>query len=234
MKLKYVLILVTLFSFNFLAANPITADTLIKVSGKILSKKDSSVIVAGILYEKLPYYDDMGMSSASTEGKFEIFLRKGSEYSISLNGISGNYEPFSQTILAKDQGGLQMSLVLWVNPVAVEELITLDNLTFTRGSAVISSSSYKSLDEFVIYINGRPEVNLQLEGHTDIAGNADANMALSKARVEAVAEYLIKNGVKKNRISTIAYGGTKPLSTERSEQAIAKNRRVEVRLIRIN
>ena len=65
-----------------------------------------------------------------------------------------------------------------------------------------------------------------------LAGNAEANMKLSEARVEAVKEYLVKNGINKNRILTKAFGGSQPLFTERTDEAKTKNRRVEVRVIR--
>ncbi len=71
-----------------------------------------------------------------------------------------------------------------------------------------------------------------MEGHTDFAGNPDANMRLSEARVIAVQEYLIDQRVKKSRIFTKAFGGTQPVSQERTDEAKARNRRVVVRVIR--
>jgi len=68
-------------------------------------------------------------------------------------------------------------------------------------------------------------------GHTDFAGNAEANMELSQERVEAVKDYLVKKGVKKNRIRLKAFGGSNPVSRERTEEARAANRRVEVRVL---
>ncbi|MEM8895354.1 MAG: OmpA family protein, partial [Bacteroidota bacterium] len=79
--------------------------------------------------------------------------------------------------------------------------------------------------------NDRPDKIIQLEGHTDFQGNSAANMQLSQDRVDAVKEYLVDNGIKKNRVLTKAFGGTQPLSTERTDEAKASNRRVEVRII---
>ena len=82
------------------------------------------------------------------------------------------------------------------------------------------------------YLNERPGMVIQLEGHTDFAGNADANMALSQARVEAVKDYMVGKGIKKNRLYTKAFGGTQPLTEERTDEAKTRNRRVEVRVLR--
>ena len=77
----------------------------------------------------------------------------------------------------------------------------------------------------------RSEIKIQLEGHTDFAGNSDANMRLSQERVESVKTYLVKAGVKKNRILLKAFGGSKPITRDRSEEGRRMNRRVEVRVI---
>ena len=174
------------------------------------------------------------MTKSALDGAFQFDMTEGVSYNFRIEGVSG-FEPFEkQVTIDSDESG-QMLLELKVIPIApeeLEELIRLDNLNFNRGSATILSSSYQSLDEFIIYVNERPDVSIQLEGHTDFAGNPDANMRLSQARVESVAEYLSSNGVKKNRITTKAFGGSQPLSEDRTDEAKKLNRRVEVRLIR--
>lgn len=202
------------------------------VNGKVLNKKDSSQIPSvTIYYEKLPYYDDMGMTKSSLRGEFNFNLALNTKYNFRIEGTPG-YEPYAEEISISKGEEDTLNLVLWVQPEELEELIRLDNLNFNRGSATILPSSFQSLDEFITYVEQRPNVLIQLEGHTDFAGNPDANLRLSQARVESVAEYLISHGVKKARIITKAFGGSQPLSTERTDEAKTMNRRVEVRLIR--
>ena len=119
-----------------------------------------------------------------------------------------------------------------MKPDGEVSLITLENLIFSRGSDQISSSSYQELDQLVVWLNDRPNVIIQLEGHTDFEGNEEANLALSEARVSAIKDYLQSKGIKKKRVLTKAFGGTVPLSTDRTDEAKARNRRVEVRIIR--
>ena len=221
-----------LAGFILLAGAVNAQDKMIRVHGKVLSNKDSSAVNASILYEKLPYYDDMGMARTSLDGSFEFHLVEGTTYNIRIENIP-NYEPFLQELnIVANEGNDGENIDFYVTRVEDEELITLENLVFSRGSATISPSSYPALNEFIEYINNRPEVNIQLEGHTDFAGNADANMRLSEARVQSVAEYLTSNGVKKARVTVKAFGGSQPLTMERTEEAKTRNRRVEVRLIR--
>lgn len=204
------------------------SDQYVRVYGQILSAKDSSAVAAAsMLYEKLPYYDDMGMNKSTAEGTFELYLLNGTDYNFKLT--KSGYEELTKQITI---GNDEMQMDLYLKPDEELELMTIENLIFARGSDRISESSYSSLDELVAYLDERPNMVIQLEGHTDFAGNAEANMALSQARVEAVKEYLVDKGIKKNRVFTKAFGGTDPLTTERTDEAKTRNRRVEVRVLR--
>ncbi len=219
-----------LFAFFSLALFATThaqvpGDTLVLLQGKMFKAADSTPVVGNILYEKLPYYDDMGMASTKTDGSYEIQVIKGKTYSLSVS--KDGFKKYKQDIDVKDN---QIHNIYVAEDVI--ELRKLENLIFSRGSDRISPSSYQELDELATWLNENSTIIIQLEGHTDFAGNPDANMRLSEARVIAVQEYLIDKKVKKSRIFTKAFGGTQPLTKERTDEAKTLNRRVEVRVIR--
>ena len=199
--------------------------TLATVKGKMLRAQDSTAISGNILYEKLPYYDDMGLVSVSEEGSFEVQLVKGEKYSFSVS------KPGYHKYQSDQEIDGDMELDLYVKEDIIE-LRKLENLNFASGSDRINSASYQELDELAQYLKDNPTLVIQLEGHTDFDGNAEANLRLSQSRVEAVKNYLIDKKVKKNRIFTKAFGGTQPLTDERTPEGRAQNRRVEVRFIR--
>lgn len=202
-----------------------STDTLVTVKGKMLKSQDSTEISGSILYEKLPYYDDMGLVSVAESGAYEIQLVKGETYSFSVSK-PGFIKYQSNFDIDGD-----MMLDLYVKEDIIE-LRKLENLNFGRGSDRINEASYQELDELADYLTVNSTLIIQLEGHTDFDGNAEANLRLSQSRVEAVKNYLIDKKVKKNRIFTKAFGGTQPLTTERTPEGRAQNRRVEVRFIR--
>ena len=74
---------------------------------------------------------------------------------------------------------------------------------------------------------------ISLEGHTDNVGTTAYNMNLSKRRVDAVAAELVKQGMLADRVTTQAFGETRPLAPNRNSDGTdnpvgrAKNRRVE-------
>lgn len=205
------------------AQNP--NDTLVLVKGTLLNVSDSTPVTGIVYYEKLPYYDDMGVVSAGSNGSFEVQLIKNQKYNFKVT--KQGFKPFAEE---KEVTGA-LTYNIYIKEDALE-LLKLEQLNFASGSDRISPSSYKELDELADFLLQNPSLVIQLEGHTDFAGNADANMRLSEARVIAVQEYLIDKKVKKNRIFTKAFGGTNPVTQDRSDEGRAINRRVEVRFIR--
>ncbi len=201
------------------------SDTLVLLQGKMLKAADSTPVVGNILYEKLPYYDDIGMSSTNADGSYEIQVIKGKSYNLSVS--KEGFKKYKEEVKI---AGNQLHNIYIAEDVV--ELRKLENLIFSRGSDQISPSSYQELDELATWLNENPSIIIQLEGHTDFAGNPDANMRLSEARVVAVQEYLIDKKVKKSRIFTKAFGGTQPITQDRSDESKTLNRRVEVRVIR--
>ncbi|WP_462254027.1 OmpA family protein [Ekhidna sp.] len=219
--------LIAFFSLALATASvaQVSSDTLVRVYGTMLKAQDSTPVVGNILYEKLPYYDDMGMASTKTNGTFELELVQGQKYNISVS--KDGFNKYTGEVDVK--GSQEFNIYIEEDII---ELRKLENLIFARGSDQISPSSYSELNELAIWLNDNPSIIIQLEGHTDFAGNPDANMRLSEARVIAVQEYLIDQRVKKSRIFTKAFGGTQPITQDRTDEAKALNRRVEVRVIR--
>lgn len=219
--------LVAIFSLAFVTAiqAQVSNDDLVQVYGKLLKAQDSTPVVGNILYEKLPYYDDMGMASSTSDGSYEIQLIKGEKYNFSVTKSGFNKYTGEVEVTGKQEFNIYIE-------EDILELRNLENLIFARASDKISPSSYSELNELAIWLNENPTIIIQLEGHTDFAGNPEANMRLSEARVIAVQEYLIDQKVKKSRIFTKAFGGTQPLSREVTDEAKARNRRVVVRVIR--
>ena len=69
-----------------------------------------------------------------------------------------------------------------------------------------------------------------LEGHTDARGSEAYNQKLGLDRAEAVKNELVAQGIPVDTVSTISFGETQPLFTEKEDWAYAANRRVHVRV----
>ena len=112
------------------------------------------------------------------------------------------------------------------------EPIVLDHLIFEQGKAVINPKSFPGLDEVVVMMKDNTKLEIQLEGHTDNQGNAKANLELSQDRVDNVKKYLASKGIGNDRVKTKAFGGTQPILNANTPEARARNRRVEMRILK--
>jgi outer membrane protein OmpA-like peptidoglycan-associated protein len=110
-------------------------------------------------------------------------------------------------------------------------VIRLLGLKFSPGSSKLGRDQQALLDEVIEAIGLYSERDAVVEGHTDAAGSADANLELSRARARGVREYLIASGrVPAARVSSEGYGETRPVASNDSDEGRARNRRTDVRL----
>lgn len=101
---------------------------------------------------------------------------------------------------------------------------------FDTGKAVIKPESDPTLQQIVKLLKVNPDMKLHVVGHTDNVGTMAANMALSKQRAAAVVAALTsgKYGVAPLRLDAAGVGPLSPVTTNRTEEGRAKNRRVEL------
>jgi OOP family OmpA-OmpF porin len=197
----------------------------ITVEGQVLDALSRKGIKSSIRYKSYP---TGGISGRFNDSTFSFTIFGSSKYQVTAE--AEGYIPLTIIVDPKESvnNKIQRNILL----TSTSRAIILDHLIFEMGRAVINSKSYQSLDEVVAMMKDNTKVVIQLEGHTDNIGNAEKNMKLSQDRVEAVKKYLVSKGIDKNRIKTKAFGGTQPLSNERTEEAKALNRRVEMRVLK--
>lgn len=77
------------------------------------------------------------------------------------------------------------------------------------------------------WMRQNPDRSVVLQGHTDVRGGSEYNLALGHRRAQSVAQALQMLGVQPSRIETVSYGKERLLDTGMTEQAHQRNRRVE-------
>lgn len=109
-----------------------------------------------------------------------------------------------------------------------EDRVTLEKIRFEFGSDKLLPSSYDDLELVLEYLNDNTDAKIEIIGHTDDVGNADANLKLSERRAKAVYTHFLKNEVSKERLSYRGKGDKEPIESNHTPQGRAKNRRVEI------
>ena len=93
----------------------------------------------------------------------------------------------------------------------------------------LSAKSIQALKGVSELMKRNTKITISIEGHADERGTREYNLALGQRRAESVSNYLIANGVKRNRLLTKSYGEERPLSLGSNDNAWSKNRRVEIK-----
>ena len=88
--------------------------------------------------------------------------------------------------------------------------VLIDNIFYEFGKAVLTAESSASLNELKELLEQNPNITIELSAHCDYRGSASYNEKLSQARAEAAVEYLIAQGIEKERMTPVGYGESKP------------------------
>ena len=127
-----------------------------------------------------------------------------------------------------DANGCPMKMQLFNE---TRKKIRLEGVNFELDSDRLTASSHDILDRVADALHDRPDLKVEVAGHTDNSGTSDYNRDLSQRRAEAVRSYLLSKGIEGSRLTAKGYGETQPEASNDTEEGRAKNRRVELRQI---
>jgi outer membrane protein OmpA-like peptidoglycan-associated protein len=111
------------------------------------------------------------------------------------------------------------------------ETFTVESVNFGFESANLEPASLPALQRLLAMMRENPSIKVEIAGHTDATGGKEVNMSLSRRRAEAVASWLIRNGVLSKRLATVGYGDTRPVADNATPEGRRKNRRTEIRIV---
>jgi OmpA-OmpF porin, OOP family len=226
-------------------------ESWVTIKGKIIDATSGKAIGAKIIYERLPDGKELGIAQSNPEtGEYEIRLPAGHLYGVraeSKDRISENQNldlrnvSADQVIEHKDFNLDPVEAsepVRVVEPIAVSPIqenitITLNNLFFDFDKSTLTSASFPELNRIVTLMNEKPGMQIEIAGHTDNTGTESYNFGLSERRAKSVVKYLNEKGVAQNRVATVFFGESKPVSTNDTKEGRKKNRRVEFKILKL-
>ncbi len=227
------------------------------VRGKIINSSTGKPVHSELLWGQKSSSEYMEYFNTYT-GEFEVSLTEYEPYKFQSRKVNHKSNQILIDPVALEKQGIDtLDLVLYLEPktgvisthsepksekpkyyasktdnsIIKEEKITFYNIHFMKGKATILSSSRSALQFLHEQMDANPHMEILIEGHTDNVGDEMALMNLSLDRARAIRDYLIFQGVHKERMRIVGKGATQALFENRTEQGREKNRRVEVIMI---
>jgi len=112
--------------------------------------------------------------------------------------------------------------------IADNQIQITEQIKFRTGKAILDPASNPALDALLKIVLAHPEIpKIRVEGHTDNTGADMMNKRLSESRAGAVATWLNKRGVPRQKLTVVGHGPDKPIDSNDTDEGRANNRRVE-------
>ena len=120
--------------------------------------------------------------------------------------------------------------VLAKGKVAFEQTFGEDRIRFKSDKYELNDDAKKALDEFAGKVKAlTDQYFVEIQGHTDDTGGSRYNEDLGQRRADSVRRYLSRqHNLPLNRMSTISYGDTLPVASNKTKKGRAENRRVVI------
>ena len=163
----------------------------------------------------------------SVEGQIEDLQNKQKTTDANLAATNVRVDQLSQE--AQDAlKRAQEAGVLAKGKVVFQQTFTEDRVRFKLNSYELNKDSQTALDDFAGKVKALNEQYwIEIQGHTDDTGGARFNDDLGQRRADAVRRYLSRqDNVPLNRMSTISYGDTLPVASNKTKKGRSENRRV--------
>ena len=217
--------------FRVSIAPPISEE--VRVVGNILDKtrkrrQDATVLLRS---KESGIYQS---TFVSTNGYYEINVPMGKTFQILAQ--KPGYQSNRKTLNFKksDVYFKEFHINLALKPLEQGTTIDLNTIYFKKSTAVILPESFGELDYLSEILIQNKSLVISIEGHTDNQGGKTSLKRLSQERAEIIKKHLIrKGGITKNRIQVEGFGDTHPLNNNSSEALRQQNRRVEIKVVRI-
>jgi outer membrane protein OmpA-like peptidoglycan-associated protein/tetratricopeptide (TPR) repeat protein len=214
----------------FVPTLKVTTDSAIQMRGFINDSEDKKPIVAKIelIDREKSVVAATGISDST--GNYSLSVPQAKNYGVEIlaKGYLLYLDLVDLSTRTFDEVVVKNFLL---DRVEVGAKVVLNNIYFEFGKTTLKKTSYIGLDNVVKLMESNETVRIEISGHTDNVGGLQANTKLSTGRAKAVADYLIKKGINKSRVTYKGYAYNQPVASNKTAKGRAQNRRVEFKVL---
>ena len=180
-------------------------DLQIWISGYVVDKDDEPVPNAVI---RIVGDDGSNQKTvAKPDGSFRFDLQRGVKYAMlaSAEGYLNSRQEF-ESDSAEEDAEYNVDFIL----AATFKAQIIENIFYDFDKAVLRDESKLALDSMVMLLKDHPNIVIEMASHTDRIGSAKYNQGLSQRRAQSVVDYLIEQGIPRERLKPAGYGKSRP------------------------
>lgn len=144
---------------------------------------------------------------ARDDGSFSFALQRGVKY-VMLAGAKGylnQKQEFASDSTMEDAN-------YWVEFIlpSISKPSVVENIFYGYDKADLRPESKTALNELIAVLHDNPNVTIEMASHTDRWGSDAYNINLSERRAKSVVDYLVENGISRDRLQPHGYGKSRP------------------------
>ncbi|TNF43302.1 MAG: OmpA family protein, partial [Bacteroidetes bacterium] len=168
--------------------------------------------------------------TANENGEILLCLPLNANYS--FNVIADGYLFYSQAFQLKETKKFEEpeNIEIRLNRIEIGAEMNLYNIYFETDSFRILPASEPELEKLVLFLQNNPQLEVEIQGHTDNTGSPEHNLNLSELRAKSVVDYLVVNRIEQNRLKFKGFGETQPVATNETAEGKMLNRRTTVKI----
>ncbi len=203
-------------------------EPVVTIKGVVYNTKTNRPVQAKIFYESLPEGIKIGsIESDPLTGEYQIILPSGKMYGY-LAEAEGFVAINANIDLTDTEVYGELDQDLFLVPIEKGAVVRMENIFFDFDKFELKRASFPELNRVIKMMQKNEGVRISVEGHTDNVGTKEYNNALSERRARAVTDYLVRNGISKDRMKAKGWGMSKPIASNDEEKGGRElNRRVE-------
>jgi outer membrane protein OmpA-like peptidoglycan-associated protein len=220
-----------IFTINLIAKNQLNVkSTKFKLKGIVVDPSTKEPVEAKIMVFDASTNELVATVKSDIEtGKYSVVLPTEKKYILS---VSTPKYMFNSSLLSAEETDnvIEIKKDFDLTKIIKGATITSNFIDFDAESNVLPSSKTEMLRIFQLLAEN-PKLTIEIVSHTDVEGDFGQNQIISNKRAKAILDYLVLEGIPKDRMKSSGLGESKPIYSEAEILKQPKEKQKELRFL---
>ena len=224
--------------YSFYEEKPLVFDCEKMIKGVLKDSENNDVIADGLIILSDKTMKEVARQKTKPDGSFSFDKVNCKDLYYYLRAEIGKYETTEVLVDLSVEGDVFYEFMIKPREITIDKdvdlakVLNIKEIYFDLDKADIREDAAVELAKIVEVMKEHPNMKLDIRSHTDSRGADAYNLKLSDRRAKATLEWMVKQGIERNRLSAKGYGETQPVNNctngvPCTEEQYQENRRSE-------